>query len=1000
MGYCLPLIQEPYAPGKVLFMYLNKKKAFFFLFFFYFLSTSVFAQKTISGTITAGDAVEAGITVHVKGTNQATLTDEKGRFTITAPANATLIISNVGYTSQEIKVGNQSSFTIQLQPSNQQLEQVVVVGYGTQKKATVTGAISAIKGEEILKSPVTNVSNGLVGRLPGLMATTPSSEPGADGAVLRIRGVNTFSSKPSNDAGSDPNNALVVVDGVPGRSLDRIDPNSIESITVLKDASAAIYGSRAANGVILVTTKRGKTGKPTIAINLNNGYSQPTRLPKMADAATYTAMLNEIALYAGRSPLYTEDDIQKYKDGSEPWTHPNTDWFKETLRPWSAQNAANATISGGSEFLKYFVSVGAKKQDGNYYESATSFKQYDFRSNLDGKINDYISIGFDLAGRMEDMNYPTRSAGDIFRMVQRGKPNLPAYWPDGTPGPDIEYGNNPVVISTNATGYDRNKVYVLNSNSKLNIKIPGIKGLSLTGNAAIDKTFGFRKVWQTPWYLYSWDYQTRDANGSPVLIKGKRGFDDPRLTEYMRDEQLITLNALLNYETSFAGDHNVKFLVGTEKIKGSGDNFNAFRRYFPSSSLDQLFAGGTTDMNNGGSAFVNSRLNYFGRVNYNYKEKYLGEFVWRYDGSYIFNPADKPFGFFPGVSAGWRVSEEAFWKDNLSFINNFKLRASWGRTGNDRIGEWNYLTTYSLGNFMGSPFAPFVVNGAEAPTLYEPRTPNPAASWEVANQSDVGFDASFLNSKLTVEADYFYYKRTGILIQRRVSIPTTTGMTLPAENIGKSQNQGFDFNINYRDQAGKLNYQIGINGGYSKSKVLFWDEAPEMPDYQKRTGRPIPTNPDPNANLYYVATGVYHDQDEIDKSVHRSDARPGDVIFKDVNDDGKIDGNDRVRNYKTNVPTFVGGFSLGLQLKQFDLSVLLQGATGAVNYISTESGEIGNYLASFANGRWTPDNTNADAPRTFNRSNEYWVGNANTYWLRKTNYLRLKNLQLGLYLTF
>lgn len=950
-----------------------------FLIFFLIVSSSLFAQQKITGRVAAGDTALQGVTVSVKGSAVSTQTDADGNFTINAAPKATLVFSSVGFNTQEMAVNNRSVVNVQLKGGVQQLNEVVVVGYGVTKKATLTGAVSTVRGREIVQSPATNVSNSLAGRLPGLTAVTGSGEPGSDASTLRIRGLNTLNN----------NDVLVVVDGIPGRSLERIDPNSIESVTVLKDASAAIYGAQAANGVILITTKRGKLGKPEISLNVNLGYNQPTKLPKMADAATYATMLNEIALYNGSPAKYTPEEIQKFKDGSDPWKYPNTDWFDATLKKRSQQNAYNVTVSGGSDALRYFVSLGARTQEGNYYRSATKFNQYDFRTNLDGKISKNISLAFDVAGRMEDRNYPVRGAGSIFRMVMRGKPTLPAYWPDGTPGPDIEYGDNPVVISTDATGYDKDKLYTLNSNLKLNITIPWVKGLSVSGNAAVDKVFNFRKTWQTPWYLYSWDGQTYDANNKPVLTKGKRGFDDARLNQFSRDSLFTVLYGLINYETKIADDHTVKVLVGTESRKGNGQYFSAFRRFFPSASLDQLFAGGSAEKDNTGSGSVSARLNYFGRVNYSYKDRYLAEFVWRYDGSYIF-PKEKRFGFFPGVSIGWRVSEEDFFRNNIKFINSFKLRGSWGKTGNDRIAEWQYLTTYGLGNFLGFANYPFVTNGGnENPTIYETRVPNPSATWEIANQKNIGFDATFLNNKLSLEADYFDYKRSQILIQPNASLPGTVGFNPPIINIGKVSNKGFDFNLSYRDHAGDFNYSVSLNGGYAKNRITFWDETPGAPEYQTSTGHPMFTN------LYYIATGVYTDSNEVKKGPHWNGARAGDLIFEDVNKDGKIDANDRKRIDKNNVPTLTGGLNLSLQYKGFDLSVLFQGAAGAVNYISPESGEIGNYLQSFATGRWTPDNPSSTKPRTFNRDAEYWRGNQSTYFLRKTDYVRLKNLQFG-----
>lgn len=985
-AYCSAIL----SPTKYWSAHIFKK--LFFSFSIIALSISVQAQQKVhvNGIVKDDKGLPtANASVTLKGAKTGVTTDANGAFSIDVPnQKSVLIFSSTGFETKEAAVGNKTSINISLIQSNAQLNEVIVVGYGSQKKATLTGAISSIKGSEIIKSPATNVSNSLVGRVPGLTAIQSSGEPGADGSTLRIRGVNSLGN----------NDVLVVVDGIAGRSLDRIDPNTIESLTILKDASAAIYGAQAANGVILITTKRGKIGKPEVTFNINQGYNQPTKTPKMANSATYATILNEIASYAGNAPAYTAAEITKFGNGSDPWKYPNTDWFKATLKPRSAQGSYNATISGGAENLRYFVSLGGKTQDGNYYHSATKFNQYDLRTNIDGKISKDISLTFDIAGRMQDRNYPTRGAGDIFWMVMRGKPTFPAYWPDGTPGPDIEYGNNPVVISTDATGYDKDKYYTLNTNLKLNINIPWVKGLSVSGTAAFDKGFDFRKTWQTPWYLYTADFTMLDANGHPTLTKGKRGFDDARLSEYSRDEINKTFYGLINYDTKIATNHTLKFLAGAESRTGNSEYFSAYRRYYASTAIDQLFAGGAAEINNSGSGTIVSRLNYFGRVNYAFKDKYLAEFVWREDGSYNF-PAAHRWGFFPGISAGWVVSEENFFKNNVQFINRLKIRGSVGKTGNDRIQlgpngsplEFQYLSTFGYGNVIGSPYLPFVTGGTtENQTLYETRLPNPNITWEVANQANIGFEASLLQNKLTVEFDYFNYKRSSVLAIRNASVPTSAGITLPPENLGKVKNAGFDFTVSYRNTVNDFNYSVAVNGGYAKNKIIFWDEAPGNPKWKQSTGHPM------NTGVYYQTIGVYADQASIDKTPHWSGARPGDLIFKDVNGDGVIDANDQIRSDKSNVPTFTGGININLQYKGFDLSILGQGAAGAVNYIDVSSaGEIGNFLQSSADGRWTTTNTTASKPRANNRGNEYWVGQANTYYLRKTDYIRLKNVQFG-----
>jgi TonB-dependent starch-binding outer membrane protein SusC len=938
-------------------------------------------DTTIKGIIKddAGAPVP-GANIIIKGTTSGTTSDANGEFSINASASDILVVSFIGYKTQEIVAGNQTTVNITMETDLRSLGEVVVVGYGEQKRATLSGSVAQVSGTEIIKSPAINVSNSLAGRMPGLTAINQSSEPGDDDAILRIRGVGTFGNA----------NPLIVVDGIPNRSLNRIDPATIENISVLKDASAAIYGAQAANGVILITTKRGKAGKPSVTASFNQGWGRPTRVPEMADAAEYVTLLNEISEYNGNAPLYTTDEIEKFKDGSDPWRYPNTDWFKETLKPWSGQSYKNVSLNGGSEAMRYFVSASHRTQDGFYYNSGTKYNQFDFRTNLDGDIGKYVTVGLGLMGRMEDRNYPMRDAGSIFRMVMRGKPNLPAYWPNGLPGPDIEYGDNPVVVSTKQTGYDHNKTYALNTNFKLTVKIPWIEGLTITGNAAIDKGYNFRKRWATPWYLYTWDGQTVDGNGDPVVTKSKKGFDSPRLNQEFGDNQNTLLNTLINYQTTVADAHSINFLVGAERIKGHTEFFEAARRNFPSTSLDQLFAGALDQfLSNYGTAENNARLNYFGRVNYSFKDKYLAEFVWRYQGSYIFEESSR-FGFFPGISLGYVISEEDFWKTNVNVMNYLKIRASWGQTGNDLINPYQFLAVYNVPrSYWNSDPLSFNDGTKLNLALAESVLSNRNTSWEVATQRNIGIDAELFNSKISIVADYFSNLRDDILWWRNASVPATAGVTLPQENIGKTKNNGFDFGINYRNTAGDFSYEIGVNGGYAKNEITFWDEAPGAPAYQRSTGAPI------NASVYYQAIGVFKDEADLNNYPHFGNARPGDVIFADTNDDGTIDANDMVRSDKTNIPRLTGGINFGLKYKGFDFTALLQGAAGAQTYIQTESGTIGNFLKSFYDERWTEAKPSSSTPRTFDRGAEYWASLANTYWLHKTDYLRLKNIEVG-----
>ena len=405
-----------------------------------------------------------GVNVSVKGTTIGIITDMDGNYALEVPANSTLVFSYIGYRSQEIPVGNQTSVNVTLIEDTQKIDEVVVVGYGVQKKVTVTGSVASLKGEELKASPTTNLTNGMVGRMPGVIGFQRSDEPGGGGTTIRVRGTNSLGS----------NDPLVVIDGVPGRAggLDRINPNEIESISVLKDAAAAIYGSRAANGVILVTTKRGKEGKPTITYSGNMGFATPTRLPEVCDAYEYSVLLNEISTNAGGAPKYSAEDLELFRNGQDPWGHPNTNWYEEAIKDVSPLYRHDVSVSGGSDKFKFYVNLAANGEDGIYKNSANRYDQYSVRANLDATINDYVNLSYGTIGRMEVRHYPTYGATDIFSALVRSKPNQTGYWPTGEPGPDIEYGHNPVVMGTDATGKDLQKDYYVQNTLKLNVKIP------------------------------------------------------------------------------------------------------------------------------------------------------------------------------------------------------------------------------------------------------------------------------------------------------------------------------------------------------------------------------------------------------------------------------------------------------------------------------------------------------------------------------------------------
>ncbi len=932
-------------------------------------------QLTLRGVVTSSldGSPLLGVSVAVKGTSRGVGTNEEGQFVLEdVPGDAVLVFTMVGHSTMEVPLNNRSTVDVVMEATMSDLDEVVVVGYGVQKKVTKTGSVSQVKGEDLKQAPVVNVENTLVGRIPGVMALNQGGEPGYDGSRILIRGRNTLN---ANNAGP-----LIVIDGIPDRGgMGRLDANDIESVSVLKDASAAIYGSRSANGVILITTKRGVTGEPRISYNYNQGFVTPTKLPEMADAALYSQLQNEILEYGGDPIRWSEEDIQKFRDGSDPWRYPNSDWIEELISPSALQNKHSLSIRGGTEKVKYYASLGSLFQDGIYRNSATKYKQQNARINLDTKIGEHLDVRMDMAGRLEGRNFPPRSAGSIFRAAMRGRPNEAARWPNGLPGPDIEYGDNPVVTSTNEIGYDRHDRWVLNGTLGATFRVPGVEGLSFDGNFGIDKMLNFQKRWIKPWTLYTLD--GFDADGEPILSGAQRGVAQPELYESFYQDQTITINASARYERSF-GNHNINLLAAIEQIEGLGDNFNGQRKYFMSSAIDQMFAGGELERSITGSGYENARRNYFGRVSYNFSEKYLLDFNWRVDGSQRF-PKDHRFGFFPGVGAGWVISGEDFWKNNVPLVNHFKLRGSYGQLGSDLIPDFQYLSTFGFTTGI-------IVGDALSRGINQTRTPNPNIRWELSENYNVGVELELDNGKWALEADWFMNNRSNILTQRSASLPLYVGFGLPDENIGTSTNRGVEGVVSFRNVFGDDFYlDLSANAMYARNKLTFWDETPGAPEYQRSTGKTF------GAPLYYEAIGIFSDDAHVESYPHISGARAGDVIFRDVNDDGVIDDLDRIRYDYTEFPRWTYGFTLQAEYKDFDLTMLWQGAAGARQYVRTESGLIGNFPLAFVEDRWTPDNTDATWPRTYDREREYWANRANTFWWWKTDYLRLKTIEVG-----
>jgi TonB-dependent starch-binding outer membrane protein SusC len=952
---------------------------------------AAFGQNVrVSGRVTdeAGEALP-GTSVLVKSTDNGTITDVEGNYSLNVPdeEGTTLVFSFVGYLSQEVQVGDQTSIDVTLQPDVQSLEEVVVVGYGTQKKATLTGSISEVDGEAIAKSPQPNLSNALAGRFSGIIANNRGGEPGYDGSSYSIRGLATTGN----------NDVLVVVDGVPGQigGLERLNPNDIESISVLKDASAAIYGSRAANGVILVTTKKGTIGKPSVSYSFNQGFSSPTRLPGLANAATYAQIRNEIAYYnnpdGGMNQIYDEQEIQQFASGSDPLNYPNTDWQEATLKSVALQNQHNLSVNGGTENVRYFVSLGKIFQDGLYKNTATKYNQLNFRSNIDANITEGLNIGLSIAGRKEDRQFPIESAGTIFRSIYRAYPTIADRYPNGLPSSGIENAN-PVLMATDIGGTNVNPTYVFNGILRASYDFPFANGLSLDGFYSADQSFSKSKAFSTPYIVYNY-VASEDAYNETIVGGGPD--QQASLTQTQSDMSMTVANIKLNYARQL-GNHAINAFIGYEQSETQESEFSATRDHFPTTLTPELSQGGSaaTDYDNAGSSYHFTRKSYIGRLAYNFSEKYLAEVQMRVDGSSIF-PEGNQYGFFPSVSAGWRISEEAWFQNSLSFIDDLKLRASYGQLGNDNVGQFQYYDNYAINNR-------YVVGGDVHTGIDLIKLGNPNITWEVAQKTDIGLNAVFLKN-FSLEFVYFQQNRSNILASRNASVPGVTGIVnpyddgsdtyvplVPSENIGKVNSNGIEATLGY-ERSGNVSFGVSSNATYAKSDIVFIDEALGTLDYQQQTGRPL------NTYLLYNAIGIFRTQDELDNYPHVPGAKLGDLIYEDYNNDGVIDADDQVRTKYGNIPQLTFGLNLNASWRNFDLSAVFAAQSMVRQYVLPESGTIGNYYSSWADNRWSPDNTGGTYPRVDERASSAVSGGLyrNNFWLNDASFLRLKNMQLG-----
>jgi TonB-linked SusC/RagA family outer membrane protein len=932
-------------------------------------------QVSVKGTVTdanTGDALP-GVNVIVRGTTTGVLTDINGNYAINVPnLSATLQFSFIGYLTQEIALSGQTTLNVALTSSIEQLSEVVVIGYGTQKKATVTGSVATVNGAALSKNSTANVSNALVGRLQGVIANNRSGQPGNDESQILIRGFNSFG------GGTSP---LVVVDGIPDRDMNRINPDDIENITILKDASAAIYGVRSANGVILITTKRGKLGKPTIRYDGSYQLQQLTRMDKREGAWQYMTYYNELAVNQGGTAPYSQADIDKYKAGNDP-NYTSTDWINAVFRKNAPQTNHSISVNGGNEQVKYYFSGQYLNQTSNLRNSDEDFKEFNIRSNIDVSVSKNIKVNLDIALRKEDTWHSVWSVGGALHEAVSMYPFLPVYWTNGLPNAGISNGRNPVILTSSAPGYDKINSLIANPKLGFDIQLPYVvKGLSLSGYAAFDFNNRGEKIFTKPWDAYTYD-KSKDVYNNQKASTA--------ITSITQDEKLFNQNTYflkLAFDRQFA-QHGINAFVAYEQTSSYSKGTYAYRRDLLSDQIDQIFTGSTVAQIATGSSSQDGRESYLGRVSYNYSGKYLADVSLRYNGSFNFPSANR-WGLFPAVSLGWVISEENFFKNKIKVIDQLKLRASWGQMGNDAIAQYLFLTRYQL---VSSPvdYAFFGPGYTTAMSLYLSASPNINITWEKQDTKNIGLDATLLSNRLNVSFDVFRFLRRDILAPRNASVPLYTGLSLPAENIGESLNRGIDFSVNYNERSSELKYNIGANFTYAKSKIIFRDESPNIPEWQKSEGYAI------DSWLVYQTKGIYHTQAEVDNSPHLSGVKPGDLWIIDVDGNESITSNDMVRIPESATPKIVYGITMGSEYKGIALDLLWAGQAMAKQMILSQmQGSVVNPPEWLYDGRWTSDNpNNAVYPRAFNSSDPRNSVYAD-FWLRDVSFLRLKSAELS-----
>lgn len=917
--------------------------------------SGAFAQSRISGVVTdEKNEPVIGANVAVKGTTRATSTDVEGKFSLEAGTGAVLQVSFIGYHTQEVAVGNQTYLTIALREDTQALEEVVVVGYGTQKKANLTGSVSVIETNDLASRPFATTSTALQGVAPGVTITNSSGAPGSAGTI-RVRGIGTLNNS----------NPLVLIDGVEG-DMNSIDPNMIATINVLKDAaSSAIYGSRAANGVILVTTKRASAGGLKVDYNTYFGVQTPTDLPQKVNAIDHMDMINLAHTNSGASPLFAQAFIEEYRQNmaSDPDRYPNTDWQKEILRGSGLMHNHNLSINSGGDKFRLLTSAGYLDQKGIIETS--EYKRYTFRNNADITFNSKLSMKADVQLVKGITTQPGPGLTSVFLQMNRIPAIQPGVYSNGVYG-EAWNGENPIAFSGPAGGSQIEEQLKLLGRFVLNYNPTRWLNAEVLAQPRFEELYNDN---------YNKAIPTYQLDGSPLFIRPERSTLANRSIRSMYNNYYGYLTAFDSF-----GKHNLKLLLGSSLETYKVRSFRAYRDGFTFPDYRVLDAGLQDNREASGNASEWALQSFFGRFNYDYESRYLLEANARYDGSSRFAKGHK-YGFFPSVSAGWRVSSESFLKD-VPQITNLLLRASWGTLGNQNIGTYPFASTLSLGSYsMGSAIVPIAA-------LNEMN--NEQISWETSRMTNLGLDLTLFNA-LTLNFDWYDKITHDILL--RLDIPGSIGLAAPYQNAGKVQNKGWDASLSYKHDAGQLKYGLTFNISDVKNTVLDLRGVSQSGLLVSREGYPI------NSILALQADGYFQSAEEI--TGHSSQVgilAPGDIRYINQNpeEDNLINSSDFVIVGNT-IPRFTYGLNLNAEWKNFTFNAFLQGVGKADGYL------YGRAIQPFFSGAsayeghkdyWTPDNRDATFPRLTwgDAGNNY---QHSSFWMKDASYLRLKNIQLG-----